>query len=553
MEKNELIREAQQEHFANITKKERKASNEKIWQYMDKGIPKNAKNIEAEIARKYRKETQEMLERLNEVREELGQDKIKGIKNYILHSLRPEILNEVYQKGVIPSELAKVMEYIPPKNVFLRTAQQRTGVPEEWLIKDPHQLMKTMYAIDLRYINLQKALNKVNPYIKAVKNYSKEIIVDGRKTGVDEWSPETYKYIDDWIKQAIKMRPSNWDVLVNNLMEHTIAPVMRKGGIKVSNMPYRDMVNFLSASVHTGALGMRVKPVLRNLVQSTFDWVMYGTKYYMKGTGAFNSLILGRKSEAMKILNKSKVWRTRVPYEAQELSTLKKVFKIGGLGYRLSDLHNVGKGLLTRYYYAKERLNMNDTEAIKWADNDLPATQWSYRREDLPRAYWTTTGRAFWTLGSWWMNYYNRFLPEVCRRTFHGVDVDGRKVSSNERLAGMRLLMLIGILFGVREASEEMLGMTIDYVGQIKPSFLREAPIIKTLYTLRDVGRGIVDENERVLKKALRELEYTTKIFIPWYLASEELFKLIKGEKSIEDYLFYGNSGNKKKGKKFIK
>jgi hypothetical protein len=98
-----------------------------------------------------------------------------------------------------------------------------------------------------------------------------------------------------------------------------------------------------------------------------------------------------------------------------------------------------------------------------------------------------------------------------------------------------------------------MLGMTIDYVGQIKPSFLREAPIIKTLYTLRDVGRGIVDENERVLKKALRELEYTTKIFIPWYLASEELFKLIKGEKSIEDYLFYGNSGNKKKGKKFIK
>ena len=80
-----------------------------------------------------------------------------------------------YAEGILPPELAKIMEFIPPKKMFLRTAQQRKGVPEEWLVKNPHELMRAMYAIDLRYVHLQEALHRVEPYLKAVKEYIKMI------------------------------------------------------------------------------------------------------------------------------------------------------------------------------------------------------------------------------------------------------------------------------------------------------------------------------------------------------------------------------------------
>lgn len=502
----------------------------KIWNMMDKSVPKIDKSLEAKISRRYRKETEEMLTRMNETRKLVGKEEIKGIKNYILHMLKPEILNEIYSTGVIPSELAKVMEYIPPKNLFLRTAQQRKGVPEEWLIKDPHALMKAMYAIDLKYIHLQEALHKVDPYLKAVKGYRAET-PEGM---VDEWSPESYKYIDDWIKQAIKMRPSNWDILINNIMEYTLAPVLRKAGVKVSHMPWRDFVSTLSAGAHTGALGMRIKPVLRNLVQSTFDWVMYGTKPYLKGSRAFMT------KKGFDILKQSKVWQTRMPYEAQDLATLKGIFRKGSLAYRGADLHNVGKGLLTRYHHAIDRLGMSPEEAIRWADEDLPGTQWSYRREDLPRAYWTSTGRAFWTLGSWWMNFYTRFLPEILKRTFQGMDVTGRAVPFSERMAGIRLLILIGILFGVKKASKEITGTVIDYTGQVKPTPLRESPIASLGEAFIKVAQGFSDNNERLRKEGLKEIGRTGKIFIPWWLAGEDLFNLISGKKKPQEVILYG-------------
>jgi hypothetical protein len=330
------------------------------------------------------------------------------------------------------------------------------------------------------------------------------------------------------------MRPSNWDTLIDNLLEHTFAPVLRKAGVKVSNMPWRDLINTLSASAHTGALGMRIKPVMRNLVQSTFDWVMFGTKHYLKGSSKFMT------KEGHNILKQSKLWRTRVPYEAQDLATLQKLFKIGGLGYRASDLHNVGKGLLTRYYYGRDTLNMSHIEALKWADEDLPSTQWSYRREDLPRAYWTTTGRAFWTLGSWWMNFYNRFLPELTRKAFTGKDVSGRIVPASERLGIMRLLVLVGILYGLKKGSKELTGTVVDYTGQIRPTPLRGSPTAQAGESFIKIAQGIIDNDKRSLSEGLRQLSYTSKIFIPWWLAGQDLFNLLSGKKTPAEVLFYG-------------
>jgi hypothetical protein len=510
----------------------RKESKLLIREWMDKGIPKGKENtVEADIARKFRVGTDEMLTRMNEVRLATGQEPIKGLENYIFHMLKPEILTEIYDKGVIPPELTKIMsDKVPSKNLFLRTAQTRKGVPEDWLVKDPFELMKAMYAIDLRFIHLQKALHQVEPFVRAVRDYRGEL-PDG---GTDDWSPATYEYLQSWINQAIKKQPSNMDELFNNLIDATVSPVLKKVGIGVGPMPWQSAVNFLSASVHTGALGMRAKPVLRNLVQSSFDWVLYGTKSYTKASAQF--LTPGGHD----ILRKSKIWRTRVPFEAQNLNTLRKVFKAGSFGYRMADLHNVGKGILTRYHHAVDVLGKSPSEAIKWADKDLPATQWSYRREDLPRAYWTTTGRAAWTLGSWWMNFYRRLLPEVFKRTFKGVDVEGRSVPMVERVAGIRLLLLAGLLYGVKEKSNEVTGTNIDYTGQVHPAPGRESPILKSGLAIRDIAAGLATENEFLFKQGLRTLSHTSKLFVPYLLAAEEYYDFWTGEKTAGELFLYG-------------
>lgn len=544
MEKNDFVVGAQKDWRDTLARRNKhwkdfgrepiteKRSSKIIYDFMDKGIPPDkVKTIEARTARAFREQTVEMLDRLNDVRRLVGEEPVIGVKNYILHMLQPEVLNEIYAKGVIPPELAKIMEHIPPKKLFLRTAQQRKGVPEEWLVKDPFQLMKAMYAIDLRYIHLQRALHEIDPYLRAVKGYQAEL----PEGGTDEWSPETYKYLDDWIKQAIKMRPSNIDVLFDNLLNATIAPVLRRRGVAISHMPWRDAVNFLSAASHTGALGMRIKPILRNLVQSSFDWVMYGTKSYAKGSRDFMT------PKGHEILKKSKIWRTRMPFEAQDLATLQKVFKTGSLGYRAADLHNVGKGILTRYHHAIDNLKMSPTAAIKWADKDVPGTQWSYRREDLPRAYWTSTGRAVWTLGSWWMNFYRRFLPEIMNKTFKGVDVEGREVPLVERMSGLRFIGLIALLYGIKEKSKELTGTAIDYTGQVSPTPLREGPVINLGRASQKIIAGLTGKQKWLFKQGLGELKRTSKIFVPYYLAAEEYYDYWTGAKTGGELLFYGS------------
>lgn len=138
------------------------------------------------------------------------------------------------------------------------------------------------------------------------------------------------------------------------------------------------------------------------------------------------------------------------------------------------------------------------------------------------------------------MNFYSRFLPEILRRTFKGVDVMGRQIPTSERLAGMRLLILAGTLFALRQGSKELTGTVVDYTGQIKPTPMRMSPIASMGNAFINISQGITDKNNRKLQKGLRELSYTGKIFIPFWLAADDLLEYLTGEKSLQEILFYG-------------
>ena len=506
-----------------------------IFRYMDKGVPAEAKDtVAGRIAAKFRPETEEMLARLNKVREGAGLQPIAGVENYILHQVKAEILKEIFDSGKIPPELAKLIANVPAdKALFLRTAMERKGVPEEWLVKDPFELMRAMYAIDLRYIHLQNALNQVEPYLNAVKHY------EGPTTG-DAWSKADIDYLETWIRQAIKGQPSSMDQLINDTVSSMLSPILKRANLSVASLPYSKFMNLMSGAAQVGGLGLRVKAVLRNLTQTSHDWVLWGTSAYAKGVTLFHS------PEGFRILNDSKVWHARLPFEARERGSFNKVMMAGSVGYRMADMYNVGKGLLTIYSHARDRLGMAHEQAIKFADHQIPGSQWSYSRHDLPRIYWSSTGRALSTFGSWWMNFYGRFLPDMLGKAFSGKAADGRPVPVVERLAVMRFLMYLGTLYGVKQVTKELTGTAVDYVGQASPMPFGQSPQAKTAEAIVQITQGLVGRDDRKLKEGMRNLSYTVGVFVPYMLGVRELWEVLTGQMALPDYLFYTDTKKQK-------
>ncbi len=520
------------------SEKDVKAAWENVRNLMEKGgIPKNPKTPAERIAKAFRVETEEMLTRMNKIRRESGQKEVTGIKEYLLHAVKDEILREIQQnvyqgKQGLSLELSDVFKFIPSKKAFLKTALERNQIPDEWLVRDPRKLMDLMYKIDLKYIHLQDALTRIEPYTQ---------YLEGRKAvpkGQEGFDRTVYNYWTNFVDHSIKNKPSQIDENLNATFDALIGLALNKlpkvrGKLNISHAPYQQVMHFVSSAMYAGALGARIKPVLRNMVQSSFDWVMFGTEAYAKGSGKFMT------KEGHNILKQSKIWRTRVPHEMMEFSNTNKLYNTLSIPYKASDMHNVGKGLLTRYYHAKDTLKMNHHKSLEFADNDLPNTQWSYLREDMPSVFQTTTGRSINALGSWWMNFYFRFMPELMTRTFKGVDISGRKIPKIERRAGMRFLGLVGMLHGLSNVSETLTGTAIDYTAQVHPKPFGMSPISQFLGETAKLVQAMAGADETKVKQAVVQLAKQLKIFIPAGLSISEIIDVSKGKKPPSNIFFY--------------
>jgi len=525
-DKIEFLVKTMQEHKALVGEAAFPASAEKVWQYLDKGIPANKQDtVEAKVANRFRKETEEMLNRINETNRFAGLPEVKGIKDYIFHMVNPEVINEMIKTGQIPEGFERIIRPGVSKELFLKTAIERKGMPEEFLVKDPYEVMRAMYAVDLKYINLQRALAEIEPYLRGVEH----LAVSGEK-----WDATSVKYVQDWINHGVKRLPTSTDMKTQASLDNLLDFVFGLAPGKRPNLSFQQITGSLSAAIQTGALGLRVKVALRNALQSSFDWVMYGTEPYMKGQSAYLT------EEGQAILKKSRVWRTRMPFEAQDLNKLSAFMKKGSALYLKADLRNVGVGLLTRYHFAKDTLKLSDKAAIEWADTDLPRTQWSYTREDLPEIYWSATGRTLATFGSWWMNFYTNFLPELAGKAFTGRAADGREVTPQERFGIIRFLVLLGTMEGVRRATKELTGTAIDYTGVTGPTPFGASPQAQIMLGAKDLAQGVIDSDDRKWKEGWRQIAKAGQLAIPYWLSIKETTQLFTDKKvDLIDYLFY--------------
>jgi len=512
-------------------------------------IPKGLNPLEVEVIQAHNRDAATFIESVNAVRAVVGEMPIEPKKGYIRRTLLSDARAQMQEDGVLPAELEKNLKNIPPTSLYHGPAQHRLSKVDDSIFeKDFFRSWRYMIAETNRYNELRMTLERVKPYMKIMKEHP-------------DFNPKAYKMYDKWLKQNVKHRPSGFDDLMNGMFNNVvgtynqITPEMFN--IKIGTQPYRDVVNLTQQMVHVGALGARPRMVIRNRFQGMHDWVMLGTEAYTHGRAMWHT----EKGRA--ILNHSDEFKGRSFIVGQEAGTIGKVQNVGSSGFRWADRKNVGQSMLTSYWRQVNKYGLEENtlipgtdikyspEALKKAEKYFMDTQWSYYREAMPRAFWSTTGRAVWGLTSWPMNYYNRYIPAIAKRTFYGVDPRGNPVSGTERLAGLRWLLWVGTLFGIKEYTRRNWKVGIDYLSSAfpGPSFLTGGygPTIQFAMALQGVASAKTPYEKAL---AWNKMISAGLVHIPDYYGAKDLFDLATGKKSIPEYLFYTTKGEKPSKKK---
>lgn len=508
-------------------------------------LPSILSQVEQDAIAAHNRDAEELLRAVNAVRELAGERPIKNWTRtgYIRHILKPDIVTAYHEKGALDPELAKIMDKIPKTGLHLGSAQHRLNLSPEMMDalfnQDFWQSWAVMVGEKIRYKNLRLTLEKVKPYIDIMRKHP-------------EFDPNAFRMYDRWLEQNIKYRPGEIDGYLNGLFNGIIgmwnkaAPAsMRKAA---GTQPWRDVVDFLSQGMHVGALSMRLKPIIRNRIQSFLDWTMMGSQAYTNGRTMYHT------KQGRALLNASDVFKSRIFVIGQEAASVKQVFDVMGAGYKWSDKKNVGQSILTAYWRYVNEYGMQEADklpgggkysaaALKRAEQYMMDTQWSYFREDMPKVYWSSTGRLAFGLGSWPMSFWNRYVPEVFRRTFTGKDGRGEPVKGTERWAGLRFLLLLGATYALKEASKEVLGgkREVDYTSSVLPDprFARPGGFGPGAMAAIGLWEALAGQSKWERERGWRLVKRSAMIHIPGYLGFKDIADVVNGEKDLIDYTFY--------------
>lgn len=499
--------------------------------------------LEMSIVQQHNRDADELLAEVNRVRSMVGDRPIQRWTRtgYIKHVLSDEVMNAIRDKGILDPELAKMMKDVPKHTLHLGSAQHRLpGVDPKDFQQDFWLSWRVMVSDKIRYKNLRVALEKIKPFMTILKKHP-------------EFNPAAFRMYDEWLEQNIKFRPSTFDELLNGLFNGIIgvynAAAPRFMRLHAGTQPWRDAVNATSQWMHVGALGFRLKAVLRNRLQSLLDWTMLGTEAYTHGRAMYHT------KRGRELLKASDVYKSRTVIIGQERSAWGKATEIGYKGYEWADRKNMGQSILSSYWRFVNKRGMAETDALpsgakysakalKKAEEYMFDTQFSYFREHMPKVFWSSTGRFLFGLTSWPMSYYNRYIPEMARRTFRGVDGRGEPVRGTERWAALRWLALVGFMLASEEASRALFKggkKKLDLVQGVlsEPRFVMIEGFGPEAQAAIGFWRWTTADSKYERAIGRKAMVNGLALHIPGYLSVKDLVQMINGNKGIEDLFFY--------------
>jgi len=479
----------------------------------------------AEVFDELRGLTESILQRTNEVRLQVGLDPIQSLKSYITHIEDVISKKLTKEKYPFPEEIKYWLNYIQPKHIFNPTALHRFLEDKPSLLKNPFKALKTMAAMDLKQIYLEKPNLLFKEQLSALKG---------------QIPADTKKWTELYVNQVIKGFPTPLDEMTNNtlntlgitnVLDKMLAPFGRTVGIN----PAREISGALSRLIHDAVIWGRMKLVIRNHTQKLLTLGLYDTKSFAKA-------LFPAGKDLQKLIKSNDFWKisNREFMERLPEGMLGKLEQIGYKPYGHSHISNIGFSMKTAYYASMDlvknpkyaKLGWTEEDAIKEMEFGANTTQYWYNTMGMPDVYRSGIGRMFGTLQSWWMNYGWKYWREMLTRGFTGKTGWGKEIPVKWRLGAIRHI-LASLLFveGVRRA------FGWDYkritLFGVLPTYLSPPGQIVTGLT-----NYIFGKSEWQKTKGKNQVLNSLWAFVPGSMATKDWWKA-QEESNLEELFFY--------------
>lgn len=519
---------------------------------------------EARIFNQIRELTKYLRYRANTVREKMGLNPIREIKEYITH-WTDRIANRITQKDlpIHYGYLYNLMRGLP-KEVKNPTAIKRRIKTDldNYFSKDLGKLLHIMTAVDLKDIYLMQ------PYQAAwdeLQNLRRERAIPD----------STYQEIEKYLLYDIRKHQALMDKAFNTTVKKPIDVLNKILPVKkIIDDPSRAVFTRLRRLGHISGLGFRLKPLTRNLGQRLLLLDLYRTQDYAKAQAVAFRLakmptvkhpVTGENVSLIELIREQDWYKSALRKFEDIVEVITGVEQTALYLYSKTHignlfLSNVEVSAITGYfdwlsmYQQSQDVTSNHykncikqgkrlgipTIDLLTQESDMMwnmreavrRTQWEYFSISMPAFYRSNFNRAFGQFQSWWMNYFFNHSRECINQSLTGQNSLGRLLTPYGRLRaakGMGTIVAIGKIMG------SVFGLEmLKYLFIPLPSYLPPIPEL-----IAGIIAYFAADTEREKGKALSRIKYGLKFWIPFSAFGRDLNRLLSGEYSISDFLFY--------------
>lgn len=530
---------------------------------------------EARIFNQVRELTRYLRDRANRVRKQLGLEPIGEVKEYITHWM-DSISRQILQKDlpVHSGFLYKLMQGLPKKieNPTAMHRKIREDV-EAHFSKDLGKLLRIMVAFDLKEIYIRKPYEAAWDELQQLRR--------------DRLIPDsTYKQAEKFLLYDIRKQKTQLDKAFDIALQkpadllNKILPIKR-----AITDPSRQLFGLLSNLQTISGLGLRLRPAFRNLGQKLLLTDLYRHVDYAKARAVaikardmpiVKHPITGENVQLMDLVREQDWYQLALSKFAEMDFAFSGVAKASLYLYSKTHagvqfLSNVETAALTGYFdwqqayqksqdkssrhwrnaYIKSKKENIPLEDLLTQESDMlwnmreavRRTQWEYFNTSMPAIYRGYTTKSILKFQSWWMNYFFNHMQAMWNQTLTGRNSLGRLLTPDGRYRAVKGL---GSIVAISKLGKTIFGVEmLKYLFLPAPTYL--PPIPELVAGLTQLISALIEDDDRKVKRAWRRIKYGLSFWIPFSQFGKDLNKLLSGEHSIADFLFYRPKDKDKK------
>ena len=519
---------------------------------------------ETRIFNQVREVTRYLRKRANLVRARMGLPLIQDVRGYITHWM-DRTANAVVAKDlpIHSGYLYKLMQGLP-KIVKNPTAMRRQvrGMMEKYFSKDLGKLLRTMVTFDLKDIYLKQPYEAAWDELQALR--AQRAIPDS-----------TYKVAEQYLLYDIRKHAAPMDKAFNRTMKKPIDLLNKLLPAKIAiDDPARNIFSFMRRLGFMSGLGLRLKPAGRNLGQRLLLTDLYRTADYAKAQAVAFRLakmpvidhpITGEPIKIIELIREQDWYKMSLRKFEDQVTTITGAEKAGLYLYSRTHvgnlfISNVEVSALTGYFdwqqmrnKSKDVKSLHFKNAVRFSkktgvpvaelltqDSDMMwnireavrRSQWEYFNTSMPTIYRSQFNRAMFMFQSWWMNYFFNHSREMINQTITGRNSLGRLLTPGGRLRAVKGL---GTIQAIGRASKTLLGVEmLKYLFVPLPRYLPPLPELIIGFI-----QFFVADDKKGRARAWKRIKYGLKFWIPFSAFGRDLNKLLSGEYSVGDFIFY--------------